>query len=136
MSVRSPLPLTRLNARSSGKRRNVDAIHLAHPLLGQVDLVVRVVDRPDDDVFRLGVGVDHLVVELDLEEAEIRTPGNHADARSGNFCSSAFWMAVASAGRVATGSAALAASTGIAAQISASDAIPAATASRVRSTER
>ena len=60
---------------------DINAVQLAQSLLGQVDLAIDIVDRPDEDVFRLGVGIDQLVVELHLEEAQIRTARNHADRR-------------------------------------------------------
>ena len=64
---------------------DVDAVQLAQPLLGQVDLAFDLVHRSDDYVFRLGVGVDHLIVELHFEQSKIGALGDCAHLRAREF---------------------------------------------------
>ena len=50
-----------------------DSIKLARLRFRQVLLGRDIVDRPDDDLVRLGVGVDHLIIEHRFVQPEIGT---------------------------------------------------------------
>ena len=64
------------------QRADVDAIELAQALVGEIDSGDGVVDRADEYVHDLGVGVHDAVVELRLVQAEVRRLGYDAQLRS------------------------------------------------------
>jgi hypothetical protein len=77
-----PVALYLLDRQVQWQRVPGDAVQLARPLFGQVLLGVDVVNRTDDDLVRLGVGIDQLVVELRLVQSEVPAFRDIADRGS------------------------------------------------------